>query len=247
MSRSGWCQQPCVGIRKEAAPVLKSKCRAQVPRQERTGNGSLEWWQPSAFTKVWNKEGIICQHTQKSNKSICFTTEYKFWILIIICHVFPPREADRTSLSLLWMPACVPHKGMTTPSGNVLNNCVNQLPLKLIWSQEAFYFFLPAPTAGLLSVSEMEFWNKPQWAGASSKCLEKHHRPGTPRPQLAQGADLRQSLPGKPSSPTQITHWSRQLDRNFHKSRVQPRVPAAFLFLEYVFNINTKIYFLCTV
>lgn len=33
-------------------------------------------------------------------------------------------------------------------------NCVNQLPLKLIWSQEAFYFFLPAPTAGLLSETE---------------------------------------------------------------------------------------------
>lgn len=47
VSRSGWCQWLCVGISKKTAPVLKSKCRAQVLRQERTGNGSLEWWQPS--------------------------------------------------------------------------------------------------------------------------------------------------------------------------------------------------------
>lgn len=156
-------------------------------------------------SEVWNKEGSICQRALRKATAhlfaVCSWIGAKFWIWIIICHVFS-REAGRTTLFNLWTPAYVPLKGTTTPFGNVLSNCVNQSPLKMIWRLETLLVYLPLPFFSPLlyffqTAPSVWDWILKWTPPSHNKYLEKHCSSATALASVSAGCTSQAVLFGE--------------------------------------------------
>lgn len=155
--------------------------------------------------------------SNKSNSTSLFDPVLdKSWVLDFNYYLscFSPQKADRTVLFVLWMPACVPLKGMNGPFGNVLNNCVNQLPFKMICSQQTLSVYLPfffsfSPSA-VLPRDCSQFLR----LNSEINPAEPQPAPRTQRSSAAlrwlqsRGSPAWGNLPAQPKSPTSHSNWT---------------------------------------